>query len=125
MVPPVVSPQNYVDVPVHVPDEQVGVVMGDGCADEEVAGNLSPGLIPQVDGCNDTSANKSFINYPSLLCTNARSIMPKIDCLCSTIEQEKVDITFVSELWLKTNNPLHSREIELGWSRVFLKLTGI
>ena len=38
--------------------------------------------------------------------------MPKIDCHCSTIEQEKVDITFVSELWLKTNNPLHSRELD-------------
>ena len=46
------------------------------------------------------------------MCTNARSIMPKIDCLCSTIEQEKVDITFVSELWLKINNPLHSRELD-------------
>ena len=38
--------------------------------------------------------------------------MPKIDCLCSTIEHEAVDISFVSELWFQPRNPLHTRELE-------------
>ena len=38
--------------------------------------------------------------------------MPKLECLCSTIEQESVVITFVSELWLTPDIPLHTRELD-------------
>ena len=69
-------------------------------------------LIPQYDGCNDESLNKQSSLYPTLLYTNARSIMPKMECICSTIEQERVDISFVSEMWLQSTNPLHIRELE-------------
>ena len=69
-------------------------------------------LIPQFDGCNDESLNKQSSLYPTLLCTNARSIMPKMECICSTIEQEKADISFVSEMWLQNKKTLHVRELE-------------
>ena len=70
-------------------------------------------FIPQVDGLDaNVSNNKSFNLYPSLLCTNLRSLIPKIDCLCSVIEQEAVGISFISELWLKDCNPLYQRELD-------------
>ena len=63
--------------------------------------NVSLGCIPQVDGLESKShVNKSFSSYPTFLCTNARSLIPKMDFLCSVIEQENVDIGFISELWL-------------------------
>ena len=56
--------------------------------------------------------NKHLINYPTLLSTNVRSLIPKIDSICSTLEEEKVAIAFLSELWLQGKNPLHQRELD-------------
>ena len=51
-------------------------------------------------------------DYPVLLCTNVRSLIPKIDCVCETLVEEKVSIGFISELWLQGKNPLHQRELD-------------
>ena len=106
----------YIDVPV-LPQE--GVVVAKQIAhqqdppDEDCCCDLSPTAIPQVDGCNlMPTSNKNSGYYPTLLCTNVRSLIPKLDCLCSTIEQEEVAIAFVSELWLQGSNPLHQQALD-------------
>ena len=74
------------------------------------------GVIPQYDGLADPAVvdtnNKDLINYPTVLCTNVRSLIPKIDCMCETLREEGVAIGFVSELWLSSKNPLHQRELD-------------
>ena len=82
---------------------------GDGDGDCHVDATVSNDISLSE---TDANRNKDLIHYPTLLWTNARSIMPKLECLCSTVEQESVDITFVSELWLKPDNPLHTRELD-------------
>ena len=76
--------------------------------------------LKQFDGAVDcTSAeeslemdNKDFTNYPVVMCTNIRSMFPKLDCLCSIIEEESIDIGFVSEVWMSETNPLHTQQLE-------------
>ena len=56
--------------------------------------------------------NKDFTNYPTVLSTNVRSVFPKLDCLCTTLNEEEVDIGFISEMQMSTSNPLHMQQLD-------------
>ena len=102
-----------VGIAAHGVDDNEGDVGDYGGVDPIEVSQVGVDRIPQVDGpASDEEVvtdiiNKDFTNYPVLLCTNLRSLIPKIDCLCDTISEEQASISFLSELWLQGKNPLH------------------
>ena len=80
----------------------------DGAADQaDTPGDECPNSSDNV-----RLSNKDFNNYPILLTTNVRSIFPKLDSLCAQLEDQSVDIGFITEIWMNENNPLHTSQLD-------------
>ena len=39
-------------------------------------------------------------------------MFPKLDSLCTVLQEENVDIGFITEMWMSNTNPLHVQQLD-------------
>ena len=51
-------------------------------------------------------------NVPTVMCTNVRSAFSKLESIANEVIEEKIDVAFLTEIWMDFSNPLHCSQLE-------------